>query len=331
MRVFVSWSGKLSKEIGKLLKEWLNENVFADEELEIFLSEDDIDVGEDWHAIIKQELINADCAIVIITKDNIDAPWLNFEAGSIAVSKEDRRAIPFLVNLRANELRTPLSHYQAVSHTKSNLKKLILDLKALGNFSTPSHIDDLIGKFHSKFQKDYKRILSKFEKEYAIDQFELFPANIKAVVKNKVFIGVPMASLEPSQYPGIKQLGLDVKTSLLSHTPASEVYCPCEEIEHVGEFEGYQKAIHVDFQKLKESEHYVFIYPKKIASSILIEVGYAIALSKSTKIFAKSEDDLPFMLKRADKALPNFRIYYYQDEAEILETIEKEGEAFLLG
>ena len=39
----------------------------------------------------------------------------------------------------------------------------------------------------------------------------------------------------------------------------------------------------------------IFIFPNKVASSALIELGYAIALEKPTLIMTERIDELPFM------------------------------------
>ena len=62
--------------------------MFPDEELRAFVSDVDIDSGEDWHQNIREHLIVADCGIVVLTQDNKTAPWLNFESGCIAVGSQ---------------------------------------------------------------------------------------------------------------------------------------------------------------------------------------------------------------------------------------------------
>lgn len=59
-------------------------------------------------------------------------------------------------------------------------------------------------------------------------------------------------------------------------------------------------------------------------------MGYAIALSKNTTIFAKSISQLPFMLRRADSVLSNIEIHKYQEDDEIVRIIERENSAFLV-
>ena len=329
MKLFVSWSGKPSRSIGKALKRWLCESVFPGEELDVFISDEDIDAGSDWLSVIKGELQCSDCAIIVLTKDNIRAPWLNFEAGSVAMSNEEKRAIPLLIDVNSDEIHTPLKHYQGVTLSESGIKKLIHDLKEFGGFTSPSHIADSIGRLHAEISAEVANILADIDEQYYEDEFVIFPKQVKKIKKGKVFVGVPMASADDAEYPEYKTCALDVKNALLEYGGAKEVYCPSESIPNRGKFDGYRKAIRKDFQILKESEHYVFIYPRNINSSILVEMGYAIALSKNTTIFAKSIEELPFMLKKADIAISNLIIYEYSSTEDIVDIIKMEGEEFL--
>lgn len=330
MKVFISWSGKLSKEVAKLLQVWLKESVFQDESIETFISSEDIDAGTDWLNDIKKNLLAADCAIIVLTKDNISAPWLNFESGSIAVSKDEKKAIPFLVNISTSELQTPLKHFQAVTVEKDSIKKLIVNLKEFGGYNSPSHIDDSLPRLHKEISEGIETKESEILSDYIYDETIIFPKNVKGVKKGKVFVGVPMASADDNEYSEYKDCADKVKKALLEFTNASEVYCPCEEIPDRGKFDGYKKAILKDFQILRESEHYIFIYPKPINSSILVEMGYAIALSKNTTIFAKNTSDLPFMLEEADKVIYNLEIHKYDSTSDIVDIIKRENDAFLI-
>lgn len=330
MEVFISWSGKLSKRVAKILKKWLEESVFPDENISAFVSEADIDSGVDWLGEIKSRLLNSDCGIVVLTKDNISAPWLNFESGSVAVSKEERKAIPFLVNISKSEIQSPLKHFQAVSIDKESIMKFISDLKKFGDFGSPSHIDDSIDRLFEELSVSVAEGEKDILGDYLYDQFVIYPEKVRGVKKGKVFVGVPMASAGEKEYTTYKECALKVKKAILEHAGAKEVYCPCEAIPDSGRFDGYKKAIYEDFKILKESEHYVFIYPEKLASSILVEMGYAIALSKNTTIFAKSISQLPFMLRRADSVLSNIEIHKYQEDDDIVRIIERENSAFLV-
>ncbi len=331
MKIFMSWSGLLSKHVAKVVKCWLLDTVFPGQSLEIFISEEDIEIGSDWLKRIKLELLTADLAVVFLTKENINSPWLNFECGGIATGKEERKVVPFLVNISNSDLKTPLKHFQSVSLAQDRVHKLLADIIGLGNITSPSlpHLNRMLPDFYSELNNKISTLLKQFPNTYREDEFVIYPKAVRYLIKGKVFVGVPMASVDPNEYKTYREHAVRIKKALKKFDGIKDVYCPCENIKDVGCFDGIEKAIHDDFRILKESEHYIFMYPKKITSSILLEMGYAIALSKKTTIFAKNLKDLPYMLERADKAISNIRIYLYNTIEDIENIINSNGMAFL--
>ncbi len=184
----------------------------------------------DWHSTIKKELIQADCAIIILTRTNIDAPWINFEAGGIAVSsKDERRTIPLLIDVDFADIKSPLKHYQSIVISKPGIKKLIEDVKALGNYSSPSHIQDSIDRLYFELASNLESITSNIEELYIHDNFNIFSQHIKGIKRGKVFVGVPMASADDTEYPCYKECALRVKEALINFAGAKEVYCPSKQ------------------------------------------------------------------------------------------------------
>lgn len=53
-----------------------------------------------------------------------------------------------------------------------------------------------------------------------------------------------------------------------------------------------------DFTALKESREYFLIYPDRLASSVLIELGCALGARKPSTIFVKDPDDLPEIIRK---------------------------------
>ena len=80
MKIFISWSGKLSQSIAKELSEWLPSII---QSIEVFYSPDDIKKGENWDSKLTNELQNSNFGIVCLKPENVQAPWINFEAGSL--------------------------------------------------------------------------------------------------------------------------------------------------------------------------------------------------------------------------------------------------------
>lgn len=80
MKIFISWSGTLSCEVAKLLKTWLKCVLQATEP---WISSDDIQRGSIWFNDVTDTLNDCSTGIVCLTKGNIKAPWILFEAGGL--------------------------------------------------------------------------------------------------------------------------------------------------------------------------------------------------------------------------------------------------------
>ena len=128
MKVFISWSGDSSHKVAIVLRDWLPSVIQA---LEPYVSSD-IDKGARWMADISGELENSSFGILCVTKDNIHAPWLNFEAGALSKFAKQDRAAPFLFGVDVSEIREgPLSQFQASSDARFLLRPYIKGLAAV--------------------------------------------------------------------------------------------------------------------------------------------------------------------------------------------------------
>lgn len=75
------------------------------------------------------------------------------------------------------------------------------------------------------------------------------------------------------------------------------IFCAALDVYENGEFDSPTESISKDLYGISNCDCFVFVYPQKIASSALIELGYALALKKPILMVAQSYDDLPFMAK----------------------------------
>lgn len=109
MRVFLSWSGPPSKAAAEALKGWLPEVI---QSLVPWMSVADIAAGGRWSPEIAKELDDADYGIACVTRANVSAPWLNFEAGALAKSLGN--LCPYLIQMGPAEIPgdNPLSQFQ---------------------------------------------------------------------------------------------------------------------------------------------------------------------------------------------------------------------------
>ena len=93
MKVFLSWSGDMSHEIAKALNAWLPSVIQA---IVPFISSEDIDKGTFWSTELAKNLEAHSVGVICITPKNLNARWINYEAGSLARSLTDSRVSPYL-------------------------------------------------------------------------------------------------------------------------------------------------------------------------------------------------------------------------------------------
>lgn len=161
MRVFLSWSGSLSKSVAENLREWLPDVIQA---LDPWMSSEDIEAGSRWSAEIATQLDAESQGIVIVTKANQTAPWLNFEAGALSKSVKEGRPRPLLVDLKQSEvLRSPLTQFQMTElQVESDMLALVKSLNnGLGDSKVPP---DRVEKTFAKYWPD---LLERLEKPLA--------------------------------------------------------------------------------------------------------------------------------------------------------------------
>ena len=125
MKVFISWSGERSEALAKALREWLPLVLHY---VEPWLSQSDIKAGERWNIEIAKELENCNFGVICITRENLNSPWILFEAGALAKSMQDGRLIPLLLDLDFKEVSGPLSQFQAKKVDSTGVRELALDL-----------------------------------------------------------------------------------------------------------------------------------------------------------------------------------------------------------
>jgi len=126
MKVFLSWSGELSHKIAVELRDWLP---YVIQSIQPYVSSEDIDKGTRWSIDIAKELEDSSFGILCVTPQNLEAPWINFEAGALSKAFNNSNVSPFLFGLKPSDLKkSPLLQFQSTLYEKKDLLKLILSI-----------------------------------------------------------------------------------------------------------------------------------------------------------------------------------------------------------
>jgi hypothetical protein len=158
MKVFISWSGNLSKDCAEFLKDWIKCTLQASDP---WISTQDIDKGQLWFNDISNALSDTNVGIVCLTKSNKANPWILFEAGALAKGLSSSKVITFLINLKPSDIEPPLAQFHHTTPSRDDLQKLISSINnSLGDNKLIERVlTDVFNTYWPKFDEGFKRIL----------------------------------------------------------------------------------------------------------------------------------------------------------------------------
>ncbi len=122
MKIFISWSGERSKLLAEGLRSWLPGVINA---AEPWLSSSDIEPGSRWGPELARQLEETKYGILCITAENLNAPWLLFEAGALSKYVKESRVVPLVLDVKPTDIQGPLAQFQAVRATEKEINKLV--------------------------------------------------------------------------------------------------------------------------------------------------------------------------------------------------------------
>lgn len=156
--VFISWSGERSQKVGELLKWWLPAVI---QRCEPWISTE-IDRGAIWFQEISGQLSDSSIGIICLTRENLNAPWILFEAGALAKGLSQNRVCPLLIDLESSETAPPLSQFNHTQATKAGLLKLVETLNRMlkGTVLAEETLHKVFERMWPDFEAAFQEILS---------------------------------------------------------------------------------------------------------------------------------------------------------------------------
>ena len=125
MKVFLSWSGHKSHQVALVFRDWLPSVI---QSITPYVASEDIDKGARWSTDIAKELEDSSFGILCVTKENLEAPWLLFEAGALSKMMDKASVCPFIFDLKRAEVKGPILQFQSTIFEKEDVKKLLVTL-----------------------------------------------------------------------------------------------------------------------------------------------------------------------------------------------------------
>ena len=131
MDVFISWSGERSGKVAEALHHWLPSVI---QSVSPFMSASDIEKGSRWSPEIANRLEKSQFGLICLTPEDLEAPWLLFEAGALSKSIGNSRVVPYLYGVSLAQLQGPLTQFQVALAEKEPTRDTIRSINtALGD------------------------------------------------------------------------------------------------------------------------------------------------------------------------------------------------------
>lgn len=282
MKVFVSWSGDTSLEVAKAIKDWLP-NVI--QSVDVFLSSVDIAPGEQWFTKLGSVLDQSDFGILCLTSVNLSEPWILYEAGALSKRFENAQVVPLLIDVKIDDVKPPLSNFNAVLLKQAELRKLATSVNsALGAARIgEKQLERAFNAQWNDFEASLKAATQK-------------PANVSPH-KYDVFLSAPMAAYDTDEAYIAGRAEIEKLFVSLTEKCGFKVYWAAEKIKRMADFEDLQGSAMDDLEAVAASRTFIMVYPMRMPTSALFEAGYAMALKIPCHYFVRDREDLPFLMK----------------------------------
>jgi len=200
MNVFISWSGSLSKQVAISLKKWIENTLQG---TDAWMSNEDIEKGTIWFNEIKSALKDTSVGILCLTKDNLNSPWILFEAGALSKGLSKSRVCPLLIDLGHADLGQPLSQFNGSLPKREDMLKLIT----------------LINKENKKMMLKDDRVTAAFEKWWPS-----FEEEFMEIVKGIGSVQKPVKKTSQEMLSEILEISRSVQSHLQSQEAIQPVY-----------------------------------------------------------------------------------------------------------
>lgn len=159
MKIFLSWSGDLSREVAEIIRKFLPCMI---QDLQVFMSKHDIESGARWTLQLAKELEDSSFGIICLTADNLQSSWLLFEAGALTKHVEGRACGLLLNNLKPTDVTGPLAQFQNRPFEKSEFRLLLKDINSrLPNPLGEQQLDMVFEKWWPDILQEYELSLKK--------------------------------------------------------------------------------------------------------------------------------------------------------------------------
>jgi len=200
MRIFLSWSGDVSKQVALALRDWLPSVVQA---FDPWMSQEDLNKGTLWMPGLSAELENVGAAVICVTPDSAPSPWLNFEAGAMAKNVGKALVCPYYFGMKPTDVGlAPLAQFNGTHADPEDTRRMIGTLN--GALSDKAIRDTILDKTFNQFWPELKEKLDRIQsvkeapKRTQVEMLEEILTRVRAIEARPPFqvVAAEAASLK---------------------------------------------------------------------------------------------------------------------------------------
>lgn len=130
--------------------------------------------------------------------------------------------------------------------------------------------------------------------------------------KARIYLAAPMRSLDEEEYGNTRALMIKLSEVLRRFPAVHSVHYPGTSHQQAKPSDALMN-LNAGLRELGRSDILILYYPRRVASSVLFEAGYALARGKQVIIMVRDPQDLPSIL-RAARQLTGVREFVCPDE-----------------
>lgn len=158
MNVFISWSGDQSKQYANVLRKLLP---LVIQDIRLFMSKHDLESGTRWGQQLATQLETSHFGIFCLTPENLNSPWLLFEAGALTKMAEGKACGILFDGVSPSNITGPLSQFQHRNFDYEGVRDLLGDLnKNCSNILSETQLNTIFKKFWPDLQDQCSSILN---------------------------------------------------------------------------------------------------------------------------------------------------------------------------
>lgn len=233
MKIFLSWSEATSHQVALTLRDWLPSVI---QSVVPYVSSEDIDKGARWSTDIAKELEDSAFGILCVTKENLHAPWLTFEAGALSKKLDKAFVSPFLFDIKRSEINGPILQFQSTIFDKEDIRKLVKTInKACGEDQLKEErLDKTFEVWYPNLEEELNKIkpsikeatAKKAEKEHQ----EIIEEILELTRINQKILRTPEIVLPPDY---LRQILKDNKQYEIDQKTLKEQHMLFRELDHI--------------------------------------------------------------------------------------------------